>query len=161
MFRDIVRLTGHEGRAYGLGPLYSSLSRDSDEGLDWAGWAESSSLWHDASIFVGTSKREAFGRSAVEAAASGVPIVIGSAYGAAPLLFTDAQLAAACVIDSDDPTVWAVAVKNLLDDPDLRSAVSEHVHLNARRLTIASSMQYAASRATDLWGRRSSRGLLL
>jgi len=50
------------------------------------------------------------------------------------------------VIGSDDPAVWATAVRRLLLDRDLRIAVSEHVYQNAQALTIASSVAHARDR---------------
>ncbi|PZU30718.1 MAG: glycosyl transferase [Microbacterium sp.] len=150
LFSRIVELTGHPGRLYGDGPLKDRLASRRVTGLDWAGWRPSGELWSDASVFVGTSSREAFGRSAVEAAAAGIPIVIAREYGAAPLLFTDETLRRACVIDSADPEAWANAVRALLTDRQLRMAVSDHVHSNAQTLTIEASVDAAARRAAAL-----------
>lgn len=147
LFAQIVEQTGHTGRIFGEGPLFSKLSGRPTAGLIWEGWSDATTLWTDASIFVGTSAREAFGRSAVEAAAAGLPVVIGAEYGAAPLLFTNASLRSECVVASPDPAVWANAVRRLLDDVELRTAVSEHVHENAQRLTIRNSVLAASRRA--------------
>ncbi|WP_420846200.1 glycosyltransferase family 4 protein [Microbacterium caowuchunii] len=157
LFADIVAKTGHAGVAFGDGPLLGTLKSRSVPGLRWEGWTDSDSLWADASVFVGTSTREAFGRSAVEAAAAGLPVVLGAQYGAAPLLFTDQGIRRACVVDSDDPAVWARAVRTLLDDADLREAVSEHVHSNAQQLTIDASVRRAISRAQELRQERIER----
>ncbi|WP_410784193.1 glycosyltransferase family 4 protein, partial [Leifsonia sp. SIMBA_070] len=88
--------------AYGEGPLERSLASTSGSSVEWRGWADSASLWNGASIFVGTSAREAFGRSAVEAASAGLPIVISAEYGAAEFLVTDKDLRSVCIVDSSD-----------------------------------------------------------
>lgn len=146
LFVEIVRESGHSGRVYGEGPLAAELRAISPDSVEWAGWSDATSLWVDASIFVGTSGREAFGRSAVEAAGAGLPVIIGSNYGAAPLLFTSPDLADLCVIDSARPADWARAVRRLLNDAELRATVSEHVCANARQLTIESSVRRAVER---------------
>lgn len=146
------------GRLFGDGPLAATLRRDSPAGLTWAGWSDSASLWRDASVFVGTSMREAFGRSAVEAAGTGLPIVISSAYGAAPLLFTDPDLRSRCVLDSSDAKAWASAIRQLLSDEGLRSAVSDHVYENAQSLTIDASVINAIQRIEHV---RDNRGAVV
>ncbi|SDG33035.1 glycosyltransferase family 4 protein [Microbacterium pygmaeum] len=150
LFIDIVEKTRHPGRLFGEGPLTVDLQKRHADGLTWAGWADADELWNGASVFVGTSAREAFGRSAVEAAAAGLPIVIARDYGAAPLLVTSDEMRRACVVESDDPEVWANAVRRILDDQDLRRAVSDHVYANAKQLTIAASVKIAAERAMTL-----------
>jgi glycosyltransferase involved in cell wall biosynthesis len=157
-FVEIVERTGHPGWVYGEGPLAEELKRRPVEGLQWRGWARAETLWSGASVFVGTSAREAFGRSAVEAAAAGLPVVIGADYGAAPLLFTSPELRALCVIDSHNAVEWASAVRRLLDDEALRMAVSDHVRMNAESLTIDASVATAAARAHSMMGRRMSVG---
>lgn len=154
LFAQIVERTGHPGRAFGEGPLLAALSSRPVPGLAWEGWKPAADLWTGASLFVGTSAREAFGRSAVEAAAAGVPVIIAADYGAAPLLVTDPQLRRHCVIESDDPDRWARAVRELLSDDELRGAVSEHVYANAQTLTIEASVRRAAERLEQLWSER-------
>jgi len=150
LFVDIVERTGHPGRIFGDGPLRAGLSTRKVAGLSWEGWSDADALWKGASVFVGTSDREAFGRSAVEAAAAGLPLVIGANYGAAPLLFTSPELADACVIDSNDPDDWAAAVTRLINNEPLRVAVSEHVYTNAQALTIEASVERASQRGATL-----------
>ncbi|MWV60589.1 glycosyltransferase family 4 protein [Rathayibacter sp. VKM Ac-2754] len=157
LFLQIVELLQTRARVFGEGPLLRSIEADAPDGVEWRGWVEGGRLWTDASLFVGTSAREAFGRSAVEAACAGLPVVISSAYGAAPLLFTDPALKAACVIDSDEPGVWAAAIRRLLTDVSLRSAVSEHVHRNAMSLTIERSVLRAAEEAAGILAGREDR----
>lgn len=147
LFADIVLKTGHRGRALGDGPLLEELRERGVPKLSWDGWRDAEDLWGDASIYIGTSAREAFGRSAVEAAASGLPVILSSEYGAAPLLFTSERLAEICVVSSADPGDWAAKVRKLLDDPLLRAEVADHVHANAANLTITASLHAASRRA--------------
>ncbi len=148
LFVELVRLTGHPGRLFGEGPLRSSLELGSPPQLEWSGWSPAAELWHGASLFIGSSSREAFGRSAVEAASAGLPVLLGANYGAAPLLFTSADLAEICVISSPDPRVWATAVRRVLGDDQLRREISSHVHANAKALTIQASVSFATKLAS-------------
>jgi glycosyltransferase involved in cell wall biosynthesis len=145
LFAELASSIPVTARAFGEGPLLQSMRIQAPH-VDWAGWASGSSLWSPDAIFVGTSAREAFGRSAVEAAASGVPIVISDQYGAAPLLVTDPDLRKWCVVESSEPSVWAAKVRRLLTDRPLRKRVSEHVHGNAVKLTIEHSLDVALDR---------------
>lgn len=156
LFLDVVQHSGHRGRIYGEGPLTEELRARNVAGVEWAGWASADSLWNDASIYVGTSAREAFGRSAVEAAAAGLPVILASDYGAAPLLFTDPQLSQLCVVGSSDPSEWASAVQTLIEDDELRRTVSDHVNQNAAALTIGASVKRATMQAAALLERRTA-----
>lgn len=149
LFLDLVREVGHPGRIFGDGPLMDKLRKSSPNDVEWLGWAPADSLWQEASMFVGTSYREAFGRSAVEAAMAGLPVVIDAAYGAAPLLFTDPDIERVCVLKNGDLGDWVSAVRRLLDDAELRKAVAEHVNSNAQSLTIAASVKAATQRLLD------------
>ena len=156
LFLEVIQRSGHRGRIYGEGPLTAELRARNVDGVEWAGWASAESLWNDASIYVGTSAREAFGRSAVEAASAGLPVILASDYGAAPLLFTDPQLSKLCVVDSSDPSVWASAVQKLIEDAGLRRTVSDHVNQNAAALTIDASVKRATMQAAALLERRAA-----
>lgn len=139
LFLRIADQLDRRAVVYGEGPLTSSVQR-ADGQVEYRGWASPDTLWKDASVFVGTSSREAFGRSAVEAASAGVPVVIGSAYGAAELLYTEPELRKLLVIDSDDPGVWSSAVNVLCADKDLYKRASDHVHANATSLSVRASV---------------------
>lgn len=152
LFAEAVKLGSHPAVMFGEGPLKERIIALDVPGLVVAGWADSSTLWERASIFVGTSSREAFGRSAVEAAAAGLPIIIGAQYGAAPLLVTDPYLRQIAVIDSNDPARWHEAIRHLLMNKAVRQELSAHVAQNAAKLTISSSAQNANARAAKLMG---------
>lgn len=150
-FVELVEALGVQGRVVGEGPLVGRLRASSPASVEWSGWRDPSELFTDASLYLGTARREAFGRCAVEAAQAGLPIVLTDQYGAAPLLFTDPDLRARFVLPVDDKARWVEAVRALLDDADLRRQVSDHVCANAERLTIAASVDRVLDRlaATD------------
>ena len=150
-FVELVEALGVQGRVVGEGPLVEGLRASSPASVEWSGWRDPSELFADASLYLGTARREAFGRCAVEAAQAGLPIVLTDQYGAAPLLFTDPGLRARFVLPVDDKARWVEAVRALLDDAALRRQVSDHVWANAQRLTIASSVDRVLDRlaATD------------
>lgn len=145
-FVELVEALGHAGRVVGEGPLVERLRATSPASVEWSGWRDPSELWSDASLYLGTARREAFGRCAVEAAQAGLPIVLTDQYGAAPLLFTDPDLRARFVLPVDDKAAWVQAVQALLDDAELRRRVSDHVCANAERLTIAASVDRVMNR---------------
>lgn len=126
---------------YGQGPLEDELRHFSPDKVEIRSWVAPDELWNSAGIYLGTSIREAFGRSVVEAAMAGVPIVLSNEYGAAPLLFTDPELASLCVLPVDNLAAWRTSVGRLLRDEELAIRVSEHVHANAQLLTIGASVR--------------------
>lgn len=126
---------------YGQGPLEAELSKFSADKVEIRSWVAPDELWNGAAIYLGSSIREAFGRSVVEAAMAGVPIVLSNEYGAAPLLFTDPELASLCVLPVNDLAAWQSSVQRLLHDEDLAGRVSAHVHANAQLLTIGASVR--------------------
>ncbi len=147
-FLDLARQTGLAGRIYGTGPLLDTLLAAAPANVEIAGWADPASLWDNAWAFVGTSRREAFGRSAAEAAQAGLPVLISEEYGVAPFLFTDPDLRRRCVLPVEDSAAWAASLRQLSTDQGLRRAVSEHVHANAAHLTIGSSVDAILNRLT-------------
>lgn len=148
-FLDLLSETRLPGVVYGTGPLETDLRRRFPD-VRFGGWAPSARLWQDASIFVGTSRREAFGRSAVEAAHAGVPVVISDQYGAAEFLFTDPELSSLCVLPVDDLPRWADAVTRISTDDSLARAVSDHVYENATKLSIGASASTIQNRLAGM-----------
>jgi glycosyltransferase involved in cell wall biosynthesis len=146
LFVEAVAELGVPAVIYGSGPLEAGIRASLPATLRWGGWVDPESLWDDASIFVGTSSREAFGRSAVEAAMVGIPVIVTREYGAAQFLYTDGDLASRFVLPVDAPASrWAAAIRELRDDPGLRKRVSDHVAANARLLTIDASAKRIAA----------------
>jgi glycosyltransferase involved in cell wall biosynthesis len=149
-FLDVVRASDHAGRIHGSGPLEQEMRAISPAIVEWAGWQAPETLWSDASIYLSTSHREAYGRCAVEAASTGLPVILGDQVGVAPQLYTDPDLFARFVLPVGDTDAWAAAVEELLDDPDLRHRVSDHVHANAVAMSIEASVSSAHERLETL-----------
>lgn len=138
-FLDVMNGLDAPGAMYGTGVKEAELRANAPANVEVVGWKQSDSLWHDAALFVGTSTREAFGRSAVEAAASGLPVVVAKGYGAAPLLYTDLELRSRFVLPLGSTSPWKAAITDLTSDSGLRREVAEHVRSNAMLLSIARS----------------------
>ncbi len=150
LFVDACTEVGRRGVLYGDGPLKSALEDRVSWWAELAGWADMTQVWPTSSLYLGTSKREAFGRSAVEAALAGVPMVIGRDYGAAEYLITDPQLASICIVASRRPADWAESIQTVLSDPGLMRAISDHVHENAQALTVEASVNAVQARLNTL-----------
>ena len=149
-FIEIVSKLAVPGRIVGSGPLAHSLQAKNHDRIEWAGWLEPNQLWGNASVFVGTAAREAFGRSAVEAAQAGLPMVLSDQYGAAPFLFTDPDLIQRFVLPIEPIDAWINAIQELLGDEVLRRSVSDHVSDNAQTLTIADSVSGIQNRLEQI-----------
>lgn len=143
--------SGANAVMYGSGPLEARLRQDAPSTVLVAGWAEPDRLWDGALAYLGTSHREAFGRSAVEAAMSGIPIVIADSFGSAPLLYTDPALREQFVLPVDDASLWSVAIESLRTDETLRRRVSDHLVANAATLTVEFSARSVAAALQDLF----------
>lgn len=152
LFVDAVRHANVRARIWGDGPLQESVQQACSGQVSYDGWVDTRKAWEDVSVFVGTSSREAFGRSAVEAALAGVPLIIGSEYGAAEFLFTDPELSRLCVVGSTDPREWARVITYVLSDDRLRHRISDHVHENALNLTIGASVSAIRGNIRKLFG---------
>jgi glycosyltransferase involved in cell wall biosynthesis len=144
-FLDILQRTKITGTVYGTGPMEEQL-RKSYPHADFGGWLSPAELWKTADLYVGTSRREAFGRSAVEAAHAGVPVVISDQYGAAEFLFTDPELSEICVLPLDRPELWDASVVRIMRDVELRRRISDHVYENATGLSIQASVKRVQER---------------
>lgn len=144
LFLQMMRGVDARGTMYGSGPEEGRLQRDAPGNVSVGGWVAPGELWGDALAYVGTSHREAFGRSAVEAAMSGTPVVLSSAFGAAPLLITDPELQRRFVLSPHDPAHWSKALTAIRTDEQLRVALSQHVFENASQLTMQASVDRIA-----------------
>lgn len=142
-FVEIARRTGLPARAHGGGPLLDTLRTSAPTTLEWRGWGAPEDIWGAPGIALCTSYRDAFGRSPVEAASAGLPVVLSDQTGVAPLLYTDPALAARFVLSLDDTAAWDTAVRDLVADEGLRRRVSDHVHGNAQALSVAASLDAA------------------
>ncbi|MET4098104.1 glycosyltransferase involved in cell wall biosynthesis [Agrococcus sp. UYP10] len=140
LFVEAARASGIASRMFGAGPMESLVRSSAPPWVEVVGWVSPDELWRDASIFVGTSYREAFGRSAAEAALRGVPVIVGGSYGAAPLLFREADLRETLVLDPQDQLRWGATMTELCRNAELRQRASDHLRESAELLTIAASV---------------------
>jgi glycosyltransferase involved in cell wall biosynthesis len=86
----------------------------------------------DADVFVLPSRNESFGMVAAEAAAAGTAVVVTDRCGVAELLDKRAALVTRCDVDE-----IRAAIRRLLDDSDLRSALARGGEEVAREITWA------------------------
>lgn len=136
LFIDALSRTDARGAMYGTGPLEQELRERAPDNVEIAGWRQQSDIWTGALAYVGTSSREAFGRSAVEAAMLGIPVVLSTEFGCAEMLYTNDRLRNRFVLPISDPRAWSDAIQALVSDGGLRQHVGKHVSSNAQRLTI-------------------------
>lgn len=134
-FLRLAEDAGYSGVMFGEGPMEEGLLASAPPTVTLRGWVPKDQLWSPGAIYVGTSRREAFGRSVVEAALRGAPVILSDQYGCAPFLFKDPELAAHFVLPLDDHAAW-VAGLHLLRDADMRTRVADHVRANAQSLTV-------------------------
>ncbi|WP_188702877.1 glycosyltransferase [Microbacterium nanhaiense] len=144
LFFQALRDQEFEGKMFGSGVLEDKLRISAPSNIEVAGWAGPDQLWENAFAYVGTSTREAFGRSALEAAMSGIPIVVSDAFGVAKMLVTDDELRRKFVLPVSDQRPWADALRDLHRDEALRRTYSDHLVRNAMNLTIEASAQAVA-----------------
>lgn len=148
LFLEAMRNLPLSGVMYGSGPLEDEIRRLAPPNVTVAGWVDPAELWDDALAYVGTSHREAFGRSAVEAAMSGIPVVLADTFGSADLLLRDAAMASRFVLPLGDSAKWSTALMTLFDDEALRREVSDYVCLTGNELTVERSV-YAIESALE------------
>jgi len=149
LFLEAMRGLPLRGVMYGSGPLEAELRAAAPDNVEVAGWTNAASLWDGALAYVGTSHREAFGRSAVEASMAGIPVVLADTFGSASLLVTDAALRGQLVLPTADPARWSTTLTQLANDASFRSRVSDHVAENGAALTVGHSVQAAAAALRD------------
>ncbi|QLD12265.1 glycosyltransferase [Microbacterium oleivorans] len=147
LFADALRDSSLSGIMYGAGPMADRIRDYAPSNVSVPGWAAAGELWANARAYVGTSSREAFGRSAVEAAMLGIPPIISSAFGCAEMLYTDAELARVMIIDSPDPTRWRAVMERVASDQELHDAAAAHARQNSLTLTVEASAEYVAAAA--------------
>jgi glycosyltransferase involved in cell wall biosynthesis len=101
--------------------------------VSWRESVDDSALWdayRKAWAVLVPSKSEGFGFQALEAMASGTPVV-SSGHGALP----EVTGLAALVPDSDDPAGWAAAIERIRDDEQLWNELSVFGQRRARDFT--------------------------
>jgi len=82
---------------------------------------QTASLLRAASLLLVPSHSETFGLVALEAAASGTPVVAGRVGGLAEAV---ADGVSGVLVDGRDPETWARVIRTLLSDPDALAALS-------------------------------------
>lgn len=151
LFLKAMEGSALRGIMYGSGRLQDVVTATAPENVTVSGWRPSTELWTTAMAYAGTSTREAFGRSAVEAAMNGIPVVLTKQFGCADLLVRDRRLSRLFVLD-DDPDDWRRALDLLHRDEDLRREYSDHLVHTSRELTIEASalaVESALTRTTQ------------
>ncbi len=96
---------------------------------------EAARLLREASLLLVPSHSETFGLVALEAAASGTPVV--AARSAGGLAEAVADRVSGVLLEDRSPAAWAEAVDDLLGDPDRLAALSASAAAHARRHTWA------------------------
>lgn len=143
------------GAMYGTGPLEQQVRGRAPSNVEVRGWRSRDEIWESARAFVGTSHREAFGRSAVEAAMLGIPVVLSDVFGCAEMLYTDDVLRKALVLSTADTARWREAIVRLTSDDELHARASAHLRANASRLTIDSAVDNVLAASEEvIFGRR-------
>jgi D-inositol-3-phosphate glycosyltransferase len=85
-----------------------------------------------ATILLVTSHTETFGLVALEASASGIPVIARDTGGLREAVLNGTT---GLLVEGDDPTAWAGAIERLLGDPELASRMGTA----ARQHALASS----------------------
>lgn len=150
LFLDALADSGIDGVMYGSGPLEDQIRSSAPPNVRVGGWRSRNDVWTSARVYVGTSTREAFGRSAVEAAMLGIPVVVSNAFGCADMIYTDDLLSRALVLDPTDVRAWTAAIVRLSTDEAFYAHVSEHVRVNGRRLTVESAVENVRHAAEEV-----------
>lgn len=159
LFLEIMRrMPQARGVMFGHGPLEAELRRSAPSNTTVFGWATPEETRARAVVVVCTSRREGFGRTAVEACMVGLPVVIGAGFGAEPLLFTDDKMRALSVVPSSDPEEWASAVMRLLEEPSLRRQLADHVKANSSGLLIEAAVSRISEELTGVVAKSPSSG---
>jgi len=87
-------------------------------------------LFHEVDVAIMPSRTEGFGLVALEALSAGLPILVGGNSGFGKAL-AKVRFGSGCVIQSEDPTVWAEEIKKVwARDREIRLAESDDLRKN-------------------------------
>ena len=150
LFLEALAGAAAHGAMYGTGPLEQQIRERAPANVEVLGWRAREEIWESARAYVGTSSREAFGRSAVEAAMLGIPVILSDVFGCADMLYTDDALREALVLSTSDTARWRDAISRLTSDDEFHTMASAHVRQNAARLTIDSAVDNVVAASTEV-----------
>jgi len=128
---------GDESYASGLRALAIDLGVDEDVRFTGALSRDAlAEIFAAATLALVTSRSETFGLVALEAAASGTPVV---GYAGSGMLESISAGVSGMLVDSRDPQDWAETIARLLNDPELLESLSESARQHALDYTWAAS----------------------
>ena len=102
-------------------------------------------LMNAADLLVHAAKQEPFGRTLLEAAASGLPIVATNVGGTAEMLVHGRD---AVLVPANDTVALTIAVADLLDDPERQNRLATAAR---SRVSQQFSLSTAAGHLADCW----------
>lgn len=91
-----------------------------------------------ADVFLFPSLREGFGMAAVEALATGIPVIAADNRGTREYMQPEEN---GTLCSATDPSAWAAAIRRMKNDPSLRKHWSRGALESAKRFTRAASME--------------------
>ena len=115
----------------GEGPLRKDLEALSEKlavkpRVRFLGWREDvAALLKACDMFVCSSRHEPLGNVIIEAWAQGVPVIAADSYGPGTLID---HLESGILVPVDDPTTLTRAMRNLLEDDNLRQRIARQGH---------------------------------
>ena len=115
--------------------------------------AELVTIYRAADVVAVPSYNESFGLVAMEAQASGTPVV-AARVGGLPIAVAEGETG--LLVDSHDPVEWADALAQLLDDDDTRIRMGQDAVLHAANFSWSATASTLASVYTDVLSRTHS-----
>jgi glycosyltransferase involved in cell wall biosynthesis len=133
-------------RVVGTGPLADWLAEQAAPWLTIAGFVEGPALrkeYQDADAYVLPTTGDTYGVTVHEAAASGLPLIIGKSAGAAETLVEEGM--SGFCIDPEDVTLLAARMKDLLNDRPRARAMG----MRARELAVKLDVKLLGKMTAD------------